>query len=153
MARLFSNSFDSMVTSQKSLRYTDMPCMRVSNFDYVKYVGFKILNLQSIPTSLKFPATIPFHLDDHRGTSYDIATIRFHLSFSESQNSISVHSFVMTFHLFLSSILLAPFTVPCKILAHLIAYLMFINLCPFSLPFGVRDWLPLVIKTLPGCFY
>ena len=28
------------------------------------------------------------------------------------------------------------------------------NLCPFSLPLGVRDWLRLVTEALPGlCFY
>ena len=31
-------------------------------------------------------------------------------------------------------------------------YFVHVNVCPFSLPLGVRDWLRLVIVTLPGLF-
>ena len=31
-------------------------------------------------------------------------------------------------------------------------YFARVNLCPFSLPLGVRDWLRLVIVALPGLF-
>ena len=34
----------------------------------------------------------------------------------------------------------------------LFVYFAYVNLCPFSLPLGIRDWLRLVIVTLRGCY-
>ena len=39
------------------------------------------------------------------------------------------------------------------LLEHLFVYFACVNFCPFSLPPGVRGWLPLVIVALPGLFY
>ena len=61
------------------------------------------------------------NLGGRRGTTDDIATIPFHDSLSsaalkESPNSISVHSFMLSYHLFFClPLLLAPFTVPYRI--------------------------------------
>ena len=61
------------------------------------------------------------NLSGGRGTTDDVATIPFHLSLSsstlrESQNSIPVHSLMLSFNLFFClSLLLDPFTVPCRI--------------------------------------
>ena len=59
--------------------------------------------------------------DGHWGTTDDVATIPFHPSLSsaalrETPNSMSVHSLILSSHLFFClPLLLAPFTVPCKI--------------------------------------
>ena len=61
------------------------------------------------------------NLGGHRGTTDDIATISFHPSLSsaalrESPNPIPVHSLMLSSHLFFYlPLLLAPFTVPCRI--------------------------------------
>ena len=78
-------------------------------------------------------ATIPFHPflssaalreshhGGHRGTTDDTATIPFHPSLSstalrESPNPIPDHSLMLSSHLFFYlPLLLAPFTVPCRI--------------------------------------
>ena len=39
------------------------------------------------------------------------------------------------------------------LLVQLFVYFARVSFCHFSLPLGVRDWLPLVIVTLPGLFY
>ena len=59
------------------------------------------------------------NLEGRQGTTDDVATIPFHLSLSsaalrESLNSIPVHSLMLSSHLFCLP-LLAPFTVPCRI--------------------------------------
>ena len=61
------------------------------------------------------------NLEGRRGTTDDVATIPFHSSLSsaalrESPNHIPVHSLMLSSHLFLClPLLLAPFTVPCRI--------------------------------------
>ena len=61
------------------------------------------------------------NLGGRRGTTDDVATIPFHPSLSsaalrESPNPISVHSLMLSSHLFFClPLLLAPFTVPCRI--------------------------------------
>ena len=61
------------------------------------------------------------NLGGRRGTTDDVATIPFHPSLStaalrESPNPIPVHSFMLSSHLFFClPLLLAPFTVPCRI--------------------------------------
>ena len=57
-----------------------------------------------------------------RGTTDYVATIPFHHSLSsaalrESPNPISVHSLMLSSHLFFCLPLLAPFTVPCRIVS------------------------------------
>ena len=39
------------------------------------------------------------------------------------------------------------------LLMHLFVYFAHVNVCLFSLPLGVRDWLQLLIVALPGLFY
>ena len=62
-----------------------------------------------------------FNLGGRRGTTDDAATIPFHPSLSsaalkESPNPIPVHSLMLSSHLFFClPLLLAPFTVPCRI--------------------------------------
>ena len=62
-----------------------------------------------------------FNLGGRWGTTDDVATIPFHPSLSsaalrESPNPIPVHSLMLSSHLFFClPVLLAPFTVPCKI--------------------------------------
>ena len=62
------------------------------------------------------------NLDGHRGTTDNVATIPFHLSLSsaalrESPNSNIVHPLIFSSYLFFClSFLLAPFTVPCRII-------------------------------------
>ena len=42
----------------------------------------------------------------------------------------------------------------CRVLfVHLFVYFGCVNVCPFSLPFRVRDWLRFVIVALPGLLY
>ena len=79
--------------------------------------------------NLQIHVTIRFHLissqslnlGGRRGATDDVATIPFHPSLSsaalrESPNSIPVHSLMLSFHLlFCLPLLLAPFTVPCRI--------------------------------------
>ena len=36
---------------------------------------------------------------------------------------------------------------------HLFVYFACVNICQFSLPLGVRDWLRFVFVALPGLFY
>ena len=61
------------------------------------------------------------NLGGRRGTTDDVATIPFHPSLSsaalrESPNPIPVHSLMLSSHLFFClPLLLAPFTVPCRI--------------------------------------
>ena len=61
------------------------------------------------------------NLGGRRGTIDDVATIPFHPSLSsaalrESPNPIPVHSLMLSSHLFFClPLLLAPFTVPCRI--------------------------------------
>ena len=61
------------------------------------------------------------NLGGRRGTTGDIATIPFHSSLSsaalrESPNPIPVHSLMLSSHLFFYlHLLLAPFTIPCRI--------------------------------------
>ena len=61
------------------------------------------------------------HLGGRRGTTDDVATLPFHPSLSsaalrESQNPIPVKSLMLSSHLFFClPLLLAPFTVPCRI--------------------------------------
>ena len=61
------------------------------------------------------------NLGGHRGTTDDVATIPFHPSLSsaalrESPNPILAHSLMLSSHLFFClPLLLAPFTVPCRI--------------------------------------
>ena len=61
------------------------------------------------------------NLEGRRGTTDDVATISFHLCLSsaalrESPNPIPVHSLMLSSHLFFClPLLLAPFTVPCRI--------------------------------------
>ena len=61
------------------------------------------------------------NLGGPRGTTDDVATIPFHHSLSsaalrESPNPIPVHSLMLSSHLFFClPLLLAPFTVPCRI--------------------------------------
>ena len=61
------------------------------------------------------------NLGGRRGTTDDVATILFHPSLSsaalrESPNPIPVHSLMLCSHLFFClPLLLAPFTVPCRI--------------------------------------
>ena len=60
-------------------------------------------------------------LGGHRGTTDDVATIPFHPSLSsaalrKSPNPFPVHSLMLSSHLFFClPLLLAPFTVPCRI--------------------------------------
>ena len=83
-----------------------------------------------VPYHIPYHRTIPgFHLissqslnlGGRRGTTDDVATISFHPSLSsaalrESPNPILVHSFMLSSHLFFClPLLLAPFTVPCRI--------------------------------------
>ena len=62
-----------------------------------------------------------FNLGGRRGTTDDVVTIPFHPSLSsaalrESPNPIPVHSLMLSFHIFFCfPLLLAPFTVPCRI--------------------------------------
>ena len=60
------------------------------------------------------------NLGGRRGTTDDVSTIPFHPSLSsaplrESPNPISVHSLMLSSHLFCLPLLLSPFTVPCRI--------------------------------------
>ena len=60
------------------------------------------------------------NLGGRRGTRDDVATIPFHPSLSsaalrESPNPIPVHSLMLSSHFFCLPLLLAPFTVPCRI--------------------------------------
>ena len=61
------------------------------------------------------------NLGGHWGTTHDVATIPFYPSLSsaalrESPNSIPVHSLMLSsHHFFCLPLLLAPFTVPCRI--------------------------------------
>ena len=61
------------------------------------------------------------NLGDRRGTTDDVATIPFHRFLSsaalrESTNPIPVHSLMLSSHpFFCLPLLLAPFTVPCRI--------------------------------------
>ena len=61
------------------------------------------------------------NLGGHRGTTDGVATIPFHPSLSSaalrvSPNSIPIHSLMLSSHLFFClSLLLAPFTVPCRV--------------------------------------
>ena len=76
-----------------------------------------------------FPIRLPWHgrvvdvghLISSQGTTDDVATIHFHPSLSsvalrESPNPIPIHSLILSSHLFFClPLLLAPFTVPCRI--------------------------------------
>ena len=61
------------------------------------------------------------NLGGRQGTTDDVATISFHPSLSsaalrESPNPVPVHSLMLSSHLFFClPLLLAPFTVPCRI--------------------------------------
>ena len=61
------------------------------------------------------------NLGSRQGTTDDVATIPFHPSLSsaalrESPNPIPIHSLMLSSHLFFGlPLLLAPFTVPCRI--------------------------------------
>ena len=63
----------------------------------------------------------PITLGGRRGTTYEFATIPFHLdlfsaSLVELAKSISVHSLILSSHLFFClPLFLFPFTVPCRI--------------------------------------
>ena len=68
----------------------------------------------------RFISSQSLNLGGRRGTTDDIATITFHPSPSsaalrESPNPIPVHSLMLSSHLFCLPLLLAPFTVPCRI--------------------------------------
>ena len=55
------------------------------------------------------------NLDGHRGTTYGVATIPFHV-FCRPQGISRLHSLMLSLHLFFCRPLcLAPFTVPCRI--------------------------------------
>ena len=60
------------------------------------------------------------HTEGHWGTTGDVATIPFHLSRSsaalkESSNPIPIHSLMLSSYLFCLPLLLAPFSIPCRI--------------------------------------
>ena len=95
--------------------------------------NYTILDLVNINANAKFGQIPSNHSQDHlissqslnlggrRGTTDDVATIPFHPSLSsaalrESPNPIPVHSLMLSSHLFFClHLLLAPFTVPCRI--------------------------------------
>ena len=77
------------------------------------------------------------NLGGRRGTTDDVATIPFHPSlssaaFRESPNPIPVHSLMLSSHLFCLPLLLAPFTVPCRII---FAMLVGLEMWPYHLSF------------------
>ena len=78
------------------------------------------------------------NLGGRRGTTDDIATIAFHPSLSsaalrESPSPIPVHSLMLSSHFFFClPLLLAPFTVPCRIV---FAMLEELEMWPYHLSF------------------
>ena len=74
------------------------------------------------------------------GTTDDVATIPFHPSLSwatlrESPNPIPVHSLMLSSHLFFCHpLLLAPFSVPCRIV--------------FAMPEDLEMWLPFLSEII-----
>ena len=102
----------------------------LESVDCVRYLGVSItkdLSLNSHINQITSKANRTFissqslNLGGHRGTTDDVATIPFHPSLSsaalrESPNPIPVHSLMLSSHLFFClPLLLAPFTVPCRI--------------------------------------
>ena len=87
----------------------------VSVPDHCLFIYFPSLNRCIIISSQSL------NFRGHRGTTDDVAAIPFHPSlssaaFRESPNSIPVHSLMLSSHLFFClPRLLAPFTVPCRI--------------------------------------
>ena len=77
--------------------------------------------LPTSPSTSSFISSQSFNLGGRRDTTNDVATILFHPSLSsaalrESPNPIPVHSLMLSSHLFFClPLLLAPFTVPCRI--------------------------------------
>ena len=62
----------------------------------------------------------PITLEGCQGTTYEFATIPFHLvlfsaALVELAKAIPVHSFILSSHLFCLPLFLFPFTVPCRI--------------------------------------
>ena len=82
-----------------------------------------IIRKQQVPVCQNLRSLISqsLKLGGRRGTTYDVATIPFHPSLSsvalrESPNPFPVHSLILSSHLFFClPLLLAPFTVPCRI--------------------------------------
>ena len=81
----------------------------------------KLLSFSICSLALLFISSQSLNLGGRRGTTDDVATIPFHPSLSsaalrESPNPIPVHSLMLSSHLFFClPLLLAPFTVPCRI--------------------------------------
>ena len=71
--------------------------------------------------SLSIISSQSLNLEGRRGTTDDVATIPFNpflssVALRESPNTIPVHSLMLSSHLFFClPLLLAPFTVPCRI--------------------------------------
>ena len=95
-------------------------------YDHVHYKHHEITKKQGIQLSQPSPpheviSSQSLNLGGRRDTTDDVATIPFHPSLSstalrESPNSIPVHSLMLSSHLFFClPLLLAPFTVPCRI--------------------------------------
>ena len=81
----------------------------------------RLWNLQNVLQSIyHLISSQSLNLGGRRGTTDDVATIPFHPSLSsaalrESPNPIPFHSLMLTsHHFFCLSLLLAPFTVPCR---------------------------------------
>ena len=90
----------------------------------ISFILFSKCLLAKIQENKFLPPRIEVDLvikdDGHRGTTDEFATIPFHFvlfsaALVELTNSISVHSLILSSHLFLCLPLLFPFTVPCRI--------------------------------------
>ena len=97
---------------------------RWHNFDNMggyNLTQFKQKGRRTREVHLLFISSQSLNLGGHWGTPDDIATIPFHPSLSsaalrESPNPIPIHSLRLSPHLFFClPLLLAPFTVPCRI--------------------------------------
>ena len=98
--------------------YTEIEKKRGGRWGNIFFVWFVIGLFETLICALISSQSL--NLGGRRGTTDDVATIPFHPSLSsaalrESPNPITVHSLMLSSHLFYLPLLLAPFTVPCRI--------------------------------------